>query len=361
MSFFGAGGPRRYFAVLGSFAFVKQELNWGVILVDNKGLIHRAWAIHPNYKRYQHLGPHIGLAINDSGLVATNSYGVLSAYSWCGKKLWEAEWIPNVDGNRRNHDAPDGYDRHHDITARNDRIYTFRGPAIETVDANDGSIVSEIHAVDLIEWAARDGLSIFDAHASRFFDLQTLSRDNIADYFDADPFHFNKVDVLDDKLAYLYPDFEEGDMLISLRSLNLIAVIRPDEQRIVWWRYGLFTRQHDASFIEGKIELFDNNPMSSSGPRILRLDLNEYSGSVVFVLSRWNMVMKSKGNFERHGDRLLTVDDDAGRVIAGKLDGSIDFVFENGFLDGDDVINLQIRNAVEIGPTDFNRFEASCK
>jgi hypothetical protein len=71
--------------------------------------------------------------------------------------------------------------------------------------------------------------------------------------------------------------------------------------------------------------------------------------------------MKSKGNFERHGDRLLTVDDDAGRVIAGKLDGSIDFVFENGFLDGDDVINLQIRNAVEIGPTDFNRFEASCK
>jgi hypothetical protein len=359
MTYFAAGGPTRYFVVFGSFAFLEQETNWGAIAIDSEGVVHRGWAIRPD--RYEHLGAHIGLAVLGDGLVATNAHGVLSAYDWCGKKRWEAPWTPHPDGVRRDYDAVDGYDWHHDIMALDGQLHSFRGSAVMAVDGASGKIVSEIHAVDLIRWGWRDGLSLFEARR-RISDTRNLSQETLPAQFGQDPFHFNKVDVLGVELAHLYPEFEAGDMLISLRELNLIVVVRPSTERIVWWRYGLTSAQHDATFVEGHIEVFDNNSFSiPPRPRIVRLDLGAHKAETVFDLSRWKMVMRYKGNFERRGDRLLTVDDDAGRAIAGRIDATIDFVFENGWRDpGGRVLNLQVRNATEIESETFARLEASC-
>jgi hypothetical protein len=360
MSFYSVGGPRRYFLVFGSFVFPEQKTHWGAIVIDSEGVVHRGWAIRPD--RYEYPGAHIGLAVTGDGRITTSAHGVLTAYGWCGEKLWEAPWEPLPDGQRRHHDSVDGYDWHHDIVAQNGRLYTFRGPAVMTVDAASGKILSEMHVVDLIRWGRRENLDLFGARSRTRGDERDLSRKSLSKLYLDDPFHFNKVDVLTAELAHLYPEFEAGDMLISLRRLNLVIVVRPSEERIVWWRYGLTSAQHDASFVEGHVEVFDNNPASEPArPRIARLDLDSQEAETVFDLSRWKMIMRSKGNFERRGQHLLTVDDDAGRVIAGRLDGTIDFLFENGWRAPDDeVVRLQLRNATEIEPETFARLEDSC-
>lgn len=72
--------------------------------------------------------------------------------------------------------------------------------------------------------------------------------------------HINKVAELSSDLAKDFPMFEAGDLLLSMRSLNLVMVVAPDTQLIKWWQIGPWKRQHDPEFIAGgKILVFNNN------------------------------------------------------------------------------------------------------
>lgn len=360
MTFYDAGGPLRHFVVYGSFVFPGRDEHWGAIAIDSNGTVHRGWPIRP--EAYQYRGGHIGLAVTGDGLLATNAHGVLSGYSWCGEKAWQAPWEPAADGLRRDHDTVDSYDYHHDVVSRNGRLYTFLGVAVVAVDERSGEVVEKIHALDLIRWARRDGLSIFEGRRKRPVTTPALSEQTLLRFFDTEPFHFNKVDVLTADQEARFPGFRAGDLLLSLRELNLVVAVRPAEERILWWRYGLSSAQHDATFSDGAIELFDNNPGSDPPqPRLLRLNLAEQRAEELLDLSRWKMEMRVMGNFERHDDRVLTVDTDAGRAIAGRLDGSLDFVLENGWRNADgNVVNLQLMNATELPDEQFQRLERSC-
>jgi len=66
--------------------------------------------------------------------------------------------------------------------------------------------------------------------------------------------------------------FAEGHLLISLRHLDIIAVIDPEARRVVWAMKGLWRRQHDPVLLDtGNMLVFDNE----AGPqrsRVLELD-----------------------------------------------------------------------------------------
>lgn len=357
MTFFNREPAKRYFVVFGSFGFRDQDNHFGAVAVDSEGSVYRGWAISPDH--WGDPGPGLGMAINDVGQIATNTHGVLTAYDWCGQKLWDAPWNPGS-----------GFPEtetywHHDIVAHGDSFLTFRGQAIMTVDARTGEIKSEIHVVDLVRWAWKSDLSIFDARRNTQFGVEALSPENYTrnqrTLFVHDPFHLNKVDILSSEASNSYPGFEAGDILLSLRELNLIVVVRPSEERIIWWRSGLTSGQHDATFVDGGIEVFDNNISSSPPkPRIARLDLKAQVASTVFNLADWGLVARRGGNFERRGEQLLTVD--GSRLVAGKLDGTIEFFLQNGFRTSDgELVNLPITNATELDAERFTRLQAMCE
>ena len=360
MKFFSNTEKTRYFIVFGSFVFPEQEINIGAILIDSNGTLHRSWAIRPD--TYEYLGPQIGLEVTSAGDVLTNTNGVLISYDWCGEKNWEAPWSPPANGIRRNPDAVDGYGWHHDIVAIDEKIYTFVGSSLMTVDSRNGQILSDVHAVDLMTWARNSGLYIFDARSKKPFSDDDYNRTNLVDLFHKDPFHFNKADVLTIEDADQYDIFEAGDILLSLRELNLLVVARPATESIIWYRYGLTRAQHDATFNSGYIDVFDNNNSSiPPKPKIVRLSIERNEVKTLFDLSTWGMVMRAKGNFELDGNQLLVTDDDAGRMIFGTLDGEVNFVFENSYRpSGSEPTNLQLRNATEIAPEQVQRFESQC-
>ena len=74
-----------------------------------------------------------------------------------------------------------------------------------------------------------------------------------------DLFHTNAISVLDGRLEDKIPEFSRGNLLISLRNLNAVVVIDPEEETVVWALTGRFRAQHDPRILEnGNMTLFDN-------------------------------------------------------------------------------------------------------
>jgi Arylsulfotransferase (ASST) len=80
--------------------------------------------------------------------------------------------------------------------------------------------------------------------------------------------HLNTVAELETGMAADFPMFAAGDLLLSVRELNMILVTDPELQRVKWWRVGPWLRQHDPEFkAGGLISVFNNNTYKSAfGP-----------------------------------------------------------------------------------------------
>jgi len=87
-----------------------------------------------------------------------------------------------------------------------------------------------------------------------------------------DVLHTNAVKVLSRALAPKFPLFKPGQLLISPRHLDALAVLDPDSGKIVWAARGPWHAQHDPSFLDnGHLLLFDNLG-STKGSRVLEYD-----------------------------------------------------------------------------------------
>ncbi|MBU0741880.1 arylsulfotransferase family protein [bacterium] len=74
-----------------------------------------------------------------------------------------------------------------------------------------------------------------------------------------DIFHTNTLELLDGRLVDRSPAFRAGNMLISVRELDAIAVLDPRTETIVWAAKGSWSRQHEPTVLaSGNILLFDN-------------------------------------------------------------------------------------------------------
>src|SRR3954453_11829109 len=60
-----------------------------------------------------------------------------------------------------------------------------------------------------------------------------------------DPLHLNDVEVLREEMAGAFPSFAPGDLMVSLRNLDTIAVLDRDTHLVKWRMTGPFLRQHD--------------------------------------------------------------------------------------------------------------------
>ncbi len=110
----------------------------------------------------------------------------------------------------------------------------------------DGKILDEISVLEALqEWPGLTSITYNE-------DLQVAIRSN-------DPTHLNNVEPLPRAMAAAFPQFAPGDLLISLRNMNTIAVLDPTTRKIKWAMSGRFVQQHDPDFLpNGNIMLFDN-------------------------------------------------------------------------------------------------------
>jgi hypothetical protein len=87
-----------------------------------------------------------------------------------------------------------------------------------------------------------------------------------------DVLHTNSVKVLRPELQSQFPGFKAGQVLISIRHLDVVAVLDLDARKVVWAARGPWGAQHDAQFLpNGHLLIFDNYG-DPQGSRVLEYD-----------------------------------------------------------------------------------------
>lgn len=134
----------------------------------------------------------------------------------------------------------------------------------------------------------------------------------------------NDVEPLSSSLADEYPLFEAGDLLLSLRNLDLVLVVDPDTRRVKWHADDPFLMQHDPDFLgNGWIGIFDNasdftfRGTMLGGSRIVALQPHTDSVEVRFPTAQSDsFYTAAQGKWQQlsNGNMLLT-ESRAGRVI----------------------------------------------
>lgn len=139
-----------------------------------------------------------------------------------------------------------------------------------------------------------------------------------------DVVHLNDVEPLPPSLAGDFEGFEAGDLLLSLRNLDLVVVVDPESRRVKWSASRPFIMQHDPDFLPGGwIGVFDNNWDDTNngtmlgGSRIVAFHPASDSTRVLFPADApTSFYTAHRGKWQQleNGNRLLT-EADEGRVV----------------------------------------------
>jgi len=233
-------------------------------LFDAAGEVVRVWRIG-DQKLSEEGWPKIlfrphGAAIAPNGDIFVNSDAdeALVAYDRCNKELWRRD---------------DVY--HHQLTLdENGDLWSWRGKNrqigidqyIDRVDAKTGETLESISLLDDIAAPFSENRLILGLPESFKRDDDPSLRNDRPDVL-----HPNDVEPLPTSLAGVFPQFSPGDLLVSFRNQNLIAIIDRRTKEIIWNQRGPWVRQHDPDFLPtGEIAVFDNQHIASQRPEIYR-------------------------------------------------------------------------------------------
>lgn len=170
--------------------------------------------------------------------------------------------------------------------------------------------------------------------------------------------HLNDVEVLQSADAAGFSMFNAGDVMVSLRNLNLVFVFDPNTLKIKWHQTGPWLRQHDPDFQpNGTISIFNNrmdNTTAGSvfgGSNIMVIDPASRKTRVVYEGSPENPFYTEgmgKHQFLPNGNILIT-EAEGGRFFEVDEKGEIVWEFINRF-DGKHIAEVQEATRI---PEDF--------
>ncbi len=281
--------------------------------------------------------------LRDASMIFAFDNGVsLQRIDSCGRRLWA---LPGPFG--------------HSVSAEDNGQFVWAirhsGEVEEVVKVAtaDGAMVKRISMADIA--AANptiDILEIRQEDASRGNDNPR----NTTDKWLMEPFHLNDVEPLPAAMAQAFPGFQAGDLLISVRSLNLIFVVDPQTLAVRWWHSGSWRRQHDPDWQpSGEITLFDTR-MNRDYSRIVSIVPATREVKVLFDGRTNDFYSRIRGKHQLTGaGTLLVTSPQQGRVFEVEHDGNTVFELLNT-RPGPGAYNYPLSEAIWF-PTDAPQFE----
>ncbi len=196
---------------------------------------------------------------------------------------------------------------------------------------NDGKIYALIHnfttekvpEINLEPPLLEDGIAILSADGQELKQISITKAFYNTDFKELlytlgeisvkwDPWHTNNIDVLDEQMAAKFPFLQPGQLLISIRNLDVIAAIDPDTEKVVWAIKGYWHRQHDPDFLpNGNMLIFDNQGYYGKGGYSRIIEFNPLTMEIVWQYTgdERNIVRTlGKGSQQRltNGNTLIT-------------------------------------------------------
>ncbi len=213
----------------------------------------------------------------------------------------------------------------------------------------DGKLLPRIHPS---KGVLEDFATQFDADGvvlRRISLLEALERSAHAGLLERRPeagdiLHTNTLELLDGRYATSHPAFAAGNLLVSFRELDAIAILDPVRAQIVWALSGSFRRQHDPALVDGgRILLFDNQGPLRGPAAVARsrlLELTPRTGEVVWQYGgsrEIDFFSRTLGASHRlsNGNTLI-VESENGRAFEVTRAGDLVWEFYNPHRAGDD-------------------------
>lgn len=248
----------------------RWKLNWFDLWPD-------ATHVHSDFKPISPPGTHVhGIVLMKNGdLVFNLERTGLYRVDPCGRTVWRVPrmthhsvhldeagnfWVPGLDmPEDKNPDYP-GYD----LPYKDFKILKI---------SELGEVVGEWSVMDLLKSNGLEGL------------LYLSSLKNRNPIVKGDTLHLNDIKTFPADMEEGV--FSTGDVMVSLRNINMVIVLDKKLETVKHLFFGSFARQHDPDFIDGDtISLFDNNTFSkhSTSPysRIMQLSAKDRAEKILF-------------------------------------------------------------------------------
>ncbi len=217
---------------------------------------------------------------------------------------------------------------HHAIQVVGDKIYALTGitPASRKVTGSNFNPLAYGEAVSVLaEGKILSSHSIFEAlQNTKNMRMPEMRLDP-----KADALHSNSLDVLTEETARFIPGAKPGNVLVSLRNLDMLVVMDLESDTIVWALRGSWRKQHDAKLLpNGHILLFDNEGVLMKGAKSRVLEVDPNTGNVLWSFSGTDDdpldSSDNRGGAQRlpNGNTLIN-ESNAGRILEVTPDGSV--------------------------------------
>ena len=243
--------------------------SYGLFLVGADGLILHEWRIPPVVsaefvKPSDRMMPG-DFKVIDGALLFPNGdvaitvdyYGV-ARLDRCSHKIWS---------------LPGEY--HHSISIGPDGDLWVPFREFRTATKREESWISAPYFYESVAQISPDGVlketfPLVDAAiAGRFEGLIAVGSPGDARTLSSDITHLNDADIVTAEFAATNPQLNEGDIIVSLRTVDAIAVIDRMTKKFKFALSGLTVRQHDPDILpNGNILLFDNRTVISQHNRL---------------------------------------------------------------------------------------------
>lgn len=196
----------------------------------------------------------------------------------------------------------------------------------------DGEVLRKISLLEILVNSGYDGLLVDPTDNIGTDDWKGTVTSKMADIT-----HLNDIDVLEPPLAESFPQFAAGDLLLSLRNLDLLLVVDPDAQKVKWVMTGPWLMQHDPDFLDnGKMLVYDNRSRLRSmapteGSRILEVDPVSREVKVVYGGSEEDPFYSSQMGKQQGlpNGNILFSEPDGGRIVEIDSRGEIVWQYVN--------------------------------
>ncbi len=241
---------------------------------------------------------------------------------------------------------------HHDLEVMDDgTIYVLTREAHIVPRYNpDEPILEDFVAVLDGDGNEASRVSILDAFAKSEF-APLLGRAARS----GDIFHTNTVEVLDGRLEDKIPAFGAGNLLLTLREIDLVAVLDMNAGLIVWALSSSWDAPHQATVVgDGEIMVFDNRG-NEGASRVLRFDPVTRDVTWMFKGERpvdFHSQECGSNHYLANGNTLI-VESDRGKAFELAPDGTIVWKYINPSQTGDELQYIATLFELERLPADF--------
>ncbi|MEL6913380.1 MAG: arylsulfotransferase family protein [Pseudomonadota bacterium] len=274
--------------------------------------------------------PHAMQMLPDgSVLVSFDWIGTVARLDACGVPIWQRE----------------GFYHHSFEPAADGGIWTWWGELTAYGQIQDILKFDPETGEDMVRLSFTEDVVMRDAASALLYSFLPGARFTPDDRDPRDIFHPNDAEELMPEMAAAFPMFEAGDLMLSIRELDLVTVIDPATGETKWSQQGPWLKQHDPDFLpDGTISVYNNSRFrANSSIMVIDPATREVTNPIPALDVPFKSAFRGKHQYLPNGNILITIPEQ-GQVLEVAPPGTVAVEFNNpaareGF--NEDIVNAK--------------------